>query len=291
MMTEETQLVAHSSTHRSGLLSMLQEKRRFLGAVVLCIIVLGAGLRMGTMTTTDTIIAHGNSNDLTASMMAFPTNEDSWGAIPDDAGICAVPTPYSQAGYNPRTDYCFRDGPSFCWTTTYDCLPTEEDGPREGVSGRGDGQCGFPCVLFDIRMRDCYESHGSYDSQKDYCFGGEGGKRCWSHQDCKPKGSWGGLSGIGNNECGPPCQEFQNNPIFTEGCCTLGIGPLTATLDVFNKQDCEAERETTVLLRGQWNAACDCRTKDGKWTGWTVNVLFILSQVYKKKCPVNRTCL
>ena len=159
----------------------------------------------------------------------------------------------------------------FCLTTTYDCLPIETldlSGPREGVSWRGDGQCGFQCVTFDIRMRDCYESHGSYDSQKDYCFGSDGGNRCWSHQDCKPEGPWGGLSGIGNNECGPPCQQFQNNPIFTDGCCTLGVGPLTATLDVFNKQDCEAERETTVLLHGQWNAACDCRTKDGKWTGW-----------------------
>ena len=301
MMTEETQLIANSSQINSSELSSMQRKRqyRILGAVALCITFFGVGLRV-SITNTDTIIvSNGDSGGVPASMMAVqltsstrapfaapspplggsnPTNPDT-SIIEDVSGICSLPSPPSRT-YNSKTDYCFvifpdNPTPLHCWTDNYDCLPIY--GPWNGVSGVGDNQCGPACASpesgwnnFAVRTRYCYESHGSYDSQHDYCFGSDGGKRCWSHQDCKPLGPWGGLSGIGNNNCGDPCKTFEDNKIFTAGCCTItdlrAKHGLSTTLEIYNKQECHAYKE--FPLAGEWNNNCDCLTKNGKWTGW-----------------------
>jgi len=297
MMTEETELVPNSSPNSmsNDESLLLQKKRRLLGAVAMCITFFGVGLRMGTTTTDTTSIPHGDSDGVPASMMAVqltsstrapfaapspplggsnPTNPDT-SIIEDVSGICSLPSPPSRT-YNSKTDYCFvifpdNPTPLHCWTDNYDCLPIY--GPWNGVSGVGDNQCGPACASpesgwnnFAVRTRYCYESHGSYDSQHDYCFGSDGGKRCWSHQDCKPLGPWGGLSGIGNNQCGDACTTFENNEIFTDGCCTIGAFWSVTTLEIYNKQECHAYKE--FPLAGEWNNNCDCLTKNGKWTGW-----------------------
>ena len=63
----------------------------------------------------------------------------------------------------------------------------------------------------------CVKSVGTYDSQKDYCYtcGGtsDSGKLgyCWNSQtpQCVPDcGNMKGVSGVGNNQCGDPCDGF-----------------------------------------------------------------------------------
>ena len=63
----------------------------------------------------------------------------------------------------------------------------------------------------------CVKSAGTYDSQKDYCYtcGGtsDSGKLgyCWNSQtpQCVPDcGNMKGVSGVGNNQCGDPCDGF-----------------------------------------------------------------------------------
>ena len=327
MMTEETQLVANNSQNSSELSSLLmQRKRRILGAVVLCITFFGAGLKMGT-TTPDTIITHGDSGGVSASMMALrlvsslraafatnkvptttaltkrpskqptvaptlpdsyfgkdgtlggsnPTNPDT-SIIEDKSGICTLPSPPSRT-YNSQTDYCFEVGEApfrkfRCWTDNSYCLPIY--GPWKGIGGVGNNQCGPACGSpesgfdnFAVRTKYCYESHGIYDSQRDFCFG-SGAARCWSHQDCKPEGPWGGLSGIGNNNCGDPCTTFENNKIYTPGCCTIteanGHGGLSTTLEIYDRSACI--HYTQFPFNGNWNSQCECLTKNGKWTGW-----------------------
>ena len=222
---------------------------------------------MGT-TTQGTIITHGDSGGVSASMMALRLASAT--NIEDTSGICAIPPP--SRTYNSRTDYCFRTGWSptndgrprideLCWTDNSDCLP---DGFEriQGWSGIGDNQCGLPCGRFEVRPRDCYVSRGVYASQKDFCFA-SGSSLCWSHMDCKPEGPWGGKSGMGNNQCGDPCHTFEHNEIFETKCCTWGFARI---LHIYDKQECEAH--TNFPLAGKWNPACDCLTENGKWTGW-----------------------
>ena len=105
-MTEETQLVANSSTHSNKVLSLLQKKRRTLGAVVLCIAFFGAGLRMGGTTTTDTIVTIGPySNDLHPNI-PLPLDPTI------DVGIPPSPTDRSCFGPEDCAGHC--NGPEDC---------------------------------------------------------------------------------------------------------------------------------------------------------------------------------
>ena len=101
MMTEKTQLVAKNSPNSNDVSSLLtQKKRRFLGAVVLCITFFGVGLRMGTTTTDTLIIPHGDDFGVPASMMALQlvsssavattavTSDDSCATEVQGAGPC-----------------------------------------------------------------------------------------------------------------------------------------------------------------------------------------------------------
>ena len=76
----------------------------------------------------------------------------------------------------------------------------------------------------DDAYSKCVKSEGTYDSQKDYCYtcGGvqhdddgstDFGKigYCWNsqHPQCLPAcGNVQGVSGIGDNQCGEPCDGF-----------------------------------------------------------------------------------
>ena len=70
----------------------------------------------------------------------------------------------------------------------------------------------------------CVKSAGTYDSQKDYCYtcgGGDTGETlgyCWNSQtpQCPPAcDNVQGVSGIGNNQCGGPCDTFLQ---YRDGC-------------------------------------------------------------------------
>ena len=92
MLTEATQLVPNSSQNSSSEVSLLlmQRKRRFLGAVVLCVTLFGVGLRMGT-TTTDTVITHGDDGGVPESMTALQlavTSDYSCATEVQGAGPC-----------------------------------------------------------------------------------------------------------------------------------------------------------------------------------------------------------
>jgi len=60
----------------------------------------------------------------------------------------------------------------------------------------------------------CAKSSGTFDSQKDYCYTCGSGKTlgyCWNSQNpqCPPAcDNVQGVSGIGDNQCGEPCDEF-----------------------------------------------------------------------------------
>ena len=94
MLTEATQLVPNSSQNSSSIevsLLLVQRKRRFLGAVVLCVTLFGVGLRMGTTTTDTIIIPHGDNGGVSESMTALQlavTSDYSCATEVQGAGPC-----------------------------------------------------------------------------------------------------------------------------------------------------------------------------------------------------------
>jgi len=74
----------------------------------------------------------------------------------------------------------------------------------------------------EAEFTPCVKSVGTFDSQKDYCYTCGSREKgtlgyCWNsqggsqHPQCIPAcDNWNGVSGIGDNQCGEPCDGFVN---------------------------------------------------------------------------------
>jgi len=94
--------------------------------------------------------------------------------------------------------------------------------PRSRLAGGGGTTRGGAITAASLMMSNdddsptCVKSVGTFDSQKDYCYTCGSKKEgtlgyCWNSQtpQCPPAcDNWQGVSGIGDNQCGGPCDGF-----------------------------------------------------------------------------------